>query len=332
VVPKPSNEPVRFAFLTGHAFGRAALDGILAALAPDRSLARALSLEVLAGLHPDDAATTVGYSDVGDLADRARSFLYVRKDDATQLRNRLSAARLDFIFVVGWSRLVPPELLDLPKGVQGRDRRHGPSWGAIGMHPTLLPEGRGRAPIPWTILKGLAESGVTAFLLESEADSGAIVAQRRYAISPEETASTLFEKAREAHYSLGREVAEQMSRGAVLATPQDEGAATYWERRRPSDGEIRFDQPTEMIERLLRAVAEPYPGALLRFEGQLLKVEEARVELTVPPAPPGTVCHVSSEGHVEIAALDGVVSIVRVSRSGQSWPPPIGRRVGYESF
>src|SRR6266516_651758 len=75
------------------------------------------------------------------------------------------AAEPDSIFLVGWSQLVREELIALaPKGV-------------FGMHPTLLPRHRGRAPIPWAIISGLARTGVTLFeIVDANADSGPVVA------------------------------------------------------------------------------------------------------------------------------------------------------------
>src|SRR3954464_7778513 len=78
----------------------------------------------------------------------------------------LREADPDLIFVVGWSQLVLDEFIGLP--------RHG----VFGMHPTLLPRHRGRAAIPWTILSGLAKTGVTLFeISDGTGASGATVAQ-----------------------------------------------------------------------------------------------------------------------------------------------------------
>ena len=76
----------------------------------------------------------------------------------------IGASHLDYLLVIGWSQLLSEEIFPLIKNPP------------LGMHPSLLPEGRGRAPIPWTILKGLRRSGVTMFELHPEADTGQIIA------------------------------------------------------------------------------------------------------------------------------------------------------------
>ena len=62
-----------------------------------------------------------------------------------------------------------------------------------GMH-RRPPRHRGRAPIPWAILSGLAKTGVTLFeITDPTADSGPIVGQVEIPIAPDETATTLFD-------------------------------------------------------------------------------------------------------------------------------------------
>src|SRR5687768_16750931 len=89
----------------------------------------------------------------------------------------LRASEPDAIFVVGWSQLVHEAFLEVaPRG-------------AYGMHPTLLPRHRGRAPIPWAILSGLAVTGVTLFeIVDPTADSGPILGQLEVSVERDETA------------------------------------------------------------------------------------------------------------------------------------------------
>src|SRR5919106_3425501 len=93
----------------------------------------------------------------------------------------------ELIFVVGWSQLVREPFIALA------------GEGVFGIHPTLLPRHRGRAPIPWAILSGLAKTGVTLFeILDPTADSGPIVGQREVDVARDETATSLYDKLLEA--------------------------------------------------------------------------------------------------------------------------------------
>ncbi len=87
------------------------------------------------------------------------------------------------MFVVGWSQLVREPLIAVARE------------GVFGMHPTLLPRHRGRAAIPWTILCGIARTGVTLFeIVDATADSGSIVGQVVVDVARDETATSLFER------------------------------------------------------------------------------------------------------------------------------------------
>ena len=123
------------------------------------------------------------HSDFEDLEPLCRQWdvplLGVDKTNDPAVVSRIAACRPDYLFVIGWSQIVGPELLALP------------SRGALGYHPALLPENRGRAAIPWSILSGQDRTGSTLFFLDEGMDSGDIVYQREVPIAADETAASL---------------------------------------------------------------------------------------------------------------------------------------------
>ena len=122
----------------------------------------------------------------------------------------VAALAPDVTFVVGWSQLVREQFI----AAAGR--------AVYGMHPTLLPRHRGRAPIPWAILTGLAKTGVTLFeITDPTADSGPIVGQVEVPIAGDDTATTLYESLAEAHLELIRTCVPQIVAGTAPRTPQD---------------------------------------------------------------------------------------------------------------
>jgi len=164
----------------------------------------------------------------------------------------IQQADLDWLFVIGWSQIVGPDVLSSPKR------------GAIGAHPTLLPKGRGRAPIPWTILKGLEESGVTFFIMDEGVDTGMIIGQDRFNVDADETATTLYAKVIDSHRRLIRRVWEMILADEVRGEPQDDAYATIWPKRTPADGEIHATMTVAEASRLVRATTRPYPGAFIK--------------------------------------------------------------------
>lgn len=156
---------------------------------------------------------------------------------------------LDWLFIIGWSQIAGREVLEAPRR------------GVLGIHPTLLPEGRGRAAIPWAIIKGLERTGVTMFRLDEGVDTGEIVAQLVLPIAPDETATTLYRRVDEAHRALIRKAWPDLLADRVVLQKQDETKATIWPGRKPEDGRIDPAMSVSEAERLVRATTRPYPGA-----------------------------------------------------------------------
>jgi len=152
------------------------------------------------------------------------------------------------IIVAGWSQIVD---------LKADYRRHDQTW--IGFHPTLLPEGRGRAPIPWTILKGLTVTGATLFKLTPECDAGPIYGQIKFPVAPDETSTTLYAKHEAAYAGLIRSCLGGILDGSLLPFAQDHAKATYWPKRTPEDSEVHIGWAWESIDRHLRAMTDPYP-------------------------------------------------------------------------
>jgi len=208
--------------------------------------------------------------------------------------------RPDMIFVVGWSQLIRAPMISTPP------------LGVYGMHPTLLPRHRGRAPIPWAILSGLAKTGVTLFqILDETADSGLLVGQREVPIDEEETATTLYAKVKRAHIELMRESIPALLAGAATRTEQDERRASWWPKRMPRDGIIDWNMRSRYVHDWIRAQTHPYPGAFTYLGDQRLVVWRARTGDTAGSQEPGRVLRHRADG-VLVACGDGTLALQEV--------------------
>jgi methionyl-tRNA formyltransferase len=172
---------------------------------------------------------------------------------------------IDWLFIIGWSQIADRSVLDAPR------------LGIIGAHPTLLPIGRGRAAIPWAILKGLDKTGVTFFRMDEGVDTGDIVGQVEIPLHADITSTELYRLADEAHVHLIRQLWPLLVDGSCPIRPQDASLATYWEGRTPADGELRPDMHLTAVERLVRATTRPYPGAFLMENGQRIVIWRGQV-------------------------------------------------------
>ncbi|AKE52337.1 formyltransferase family protein [Kangiella geojedonensis] len=174
--------------------------------------------------------------------------------------------KIDWLFIIGWSQIASKELINSP------------NEGVLGIHPTLLPQGRGRAAIPWAILKGLDETGVTLFKLDEGVDTGPIVEQISIEMDRKMCATRLYEKVNQAHVELIKKVIPDLLRDNVEMLAQDDTLASEWPGRSPEDGQINLNGSVVDAERLIRAVTHPYPGAFYyNNKGQKVIVWEAEI-------------------------------------------------------
>ncbi len=157
--------------------------------------------------------------------------------------------QIDWLFIIGWSQIANEDIIKAP------------NIGAIGAHPTLLPKGRGRAPIPWTILKGLNETGVTFFKLNEEIDTGSILLQKKIKLQKNESATTLYQKVCKTHSEMMPEIINLIMDNKLKEVKQNHLKSSYWPGRKPSDGLINLKGSVTEAEILIRATTRPYPGA-----------------------------------------------------------------------
>jgi methionyl-tRNA formyltransferase len=220
----------------------------------------------------------------------------------------------ELVFVVGWSQLVREPFIALARE------------GVFGMHPTLLPRHRGRAPIPWAILAGLARTGVTLFeIVDATADSGAIVGQTVVEIAPDETATTLFDRLADAHVELVRECVPLLVARTAPRTRQDPRRASTWPRRAPSDGIIDWETRAPYLYDWVRAQTRPYPGAFTFLGDEKVVVWRARPVPLEAPAPAGTVVAALPDGPVVACGEGGLVLEEVETRAGAL---TVGARLG----
>ena len=172
----------------------------------------------------------------------------------------------DYIFTLGWSQLFKEELLGLPHQY------------IVGSHPSPLPEGRGRAPIPWTILEQQKYTAVTLFRMTVGVDDGSILIQKWFRVPRGVYAKELYDLVAMKLGEAFCELYQSIISGQVVTEPQDMAVVTYRAKRTPQDGHIDFSRSAEDIERLIRAVSEPYPGAYTYYQGRIVRIWRASLE------------------------------------------------------
>ena len=227
---------------------------------PDCELALVLTLP------PEKASRHSDYVDLSDQASaagvRLEAVENINRPEAIEL---IREADADYLFVIGWSQICGPDVMNsLPDAV-------------IGYHPAALPRMRGRAAIPWTILQCEPITAGTLFWIDEGVDSGAILDQEYFHVAPDETAASLYDRHMRALEVMLQRSLQQMAAGRARRAIQDERYATWAAKRVAEDGRIDWKLPAQEIDRLVRAVGRPYPGAFTDYKGERLVIWASRV-------------------------------------------------------
>lgn len=222
-------------------------------------------LDLLVTLKDEKAKNKSGRIYLDDIATKNNiPLLKINNVNDIEVIETLKKYEIDWLFIIGWSQIAKVNLLNTPKK------------GCIGMHPTLLPKGRGRASIPWAILKKLDKTGVTMFKLDQGVDTGEILGQVEIPLTEEITATELYKEVNESHTKLIEKYWEDIINDRLELKKQQEEDATYWEGRKPEDGEIKNKMTVEEAETLVRAVTHPYPGAFYKKDNQKIIIWKAK--------------------------------------------------------
>ena len=182
-----------------------------------------------------------------------------------EFRARLEEIRPEAIVVVGYGRIIPQWMIDLPP------------LGNINLHGSLLPKYRGAAPVQWAVAMGDTVTGVTTMRIDAGLDTGDMLLQRATQIAPEDNALTVGERLAAIGAPLMIETLEGLKFGAIAPQKQDDSLATLAPILKKEEGLIDFRRSAGEIWNRIRGF-QPWPGAYTTFRGKNLNVWEARVE------------------------------------------------------
>ncbi|EEW3367972.1 bifunctional UDP-4-amino-4-deoxy-L-arabinose formyltransferase/UDP-glucuronic acid oxidase ArnA [Escherichia coli] len=246
--------------------------------------------------HTDNPGEKAFYGSVARLAAERGIPVYAPDDVNHPLWvERIAQLSPDVIFSFYYRHLICDEILQLAPA------------GAFNLHGSLLPKYRGRAPLNWVLVNGETETGVTLHRMVKRADAGAIVAQLRIAIAPDDIAITLHHKLCHAARQLLEQTLPAIKHGNILEIAQRENEATCFGRRTPDDSFLEWHKPASVLHNMVRAVADPWPGAFSYVGNQKFTVWSSRVHPHASKAQPGSVISVAP---LLIACGDGALEIV----------------------
>lgn len=168
----------------------------------------------------------------------------------------------DMILVNSYSMLLRDEVLAVPP------------FGSANIHGALLPQYRGSNPMQWALINNETETGVTMHYMDSNFDTGDIIAQRRVPIFFEDTWLNVRDRIGEATDAMLDEEMPRLLSRTNTRTPQDEKLARHHRRRRPEDGLVDWEQSALSIYNLVRALVRPLPGAFYHHGAGKIVLDE----------------------------------------------------------
>ena len=225
------------------------------------------------------------------------------------------------IIVVGYGRIIPQWMIDLPR------------FGNLNLHASLLPKYRGAAPIQWAIAQGESVTGVTIMRIDAGLDTGDILEQRELAIDAADTSETLAPRLAAMGASLIVEALRGFEAGTVKSAPQDHSRATLAPILTKEDGRIDFHRTATEIRNRLRGF-QPWPGAFTAFRGKNLQMWSAKVvpsEIFDETLQPG---ELDSEAELVLVGCGGhtALELLEVQIEGKKRMPARDFVNGYRPF
>ncbi|KAA3635313.1 MAG: methionyl-tRNA formyltransferase [Calditrichaeota bacterium] len=178
------------------------------------------------------------------------------KDES--LFEEIKALNPDLIVVIAF-RILPKKLFSLPK------------YGSINIHGSLLPKYRGAAPINWALINGESETGLSAFYLKQQVDTGDVIGQVKVKIEETDNFDSLYARMSAASAPFLIEMLDAIEKGNAKAIEQDESLVSQAPKITPFDALIDFGFPAKNVVNFVRGLSTK-PGAYTNYKDKKIKI------------------------------------------------------------
>ncbi len=222
---------------------------------------------------------------------------------------QLRAYKPDAILVVAYAKLIPPEILQLPK------------HGCINVHPSLLPRYRGAIPLQASIFAGDSETGVCTFFMDEGYDTGDIIITRRTHLGPEETFTELANRLALVGAEVLGETIDLLKSGESVprVVQPEEAEGGYTKPLKKADLELDWTQDAEQVRNRIRGLAEVPSASTTAGNGDSLKIASASHAPDEFQGAPGTVLGVIKGKGPVVACGSGALVLEKVKPAGKGW-------------
>jgi methionyl-tRNA formyltransferase len=210
----------------------------------------------------------------------------------------------DLGVVAAYGRILPDGLLKIPR------------LGMINVHGSLLPKYRGAAPVHRAVMAGEGITGVTIMRVVAALDAGPMLATATRPIDPDETSVDVERDLAELGAAALVAVVNQMSKGPVVETPQDDALATYAPKLEKSESPIDWERPAHEIHNRVRGL-QPWPMASTTIHGTRCLIHRTRSTNQSTEASAGAVVEATGDALAVATGDRRVLRIVMIQPEGR---------------
>ncbi len=172
-----------------------------------------------------------------------------------------SLGPVDLFVVTAYGKIISQAILDIPK------------FGAINVHPSLLPKYRGASPIQSALLNGDSETGVSIMLMDHLMDHGPVLNTSQFSLSEKYNYVLLSKELSELSGPLLIKTIDEFLNKNLQPQPQNHELATFCQTITKEDGYFDIENPpsAEKLDQMIRAYY-PWPNAWTKWQGKIVKL------------------------------------------------------------
>lgn len=207
----------------------------------------------------------------------------------------------DIIVVVAYGKILPKEVLDLPK------------YGCVNVHGSILPKYRGSGPIQWAVLNDEKETGITTMQMGEGIDTGDILLIKKTPIGENETAAELFDRLSLIGADLLLETLEKLEKNEIIPIPQNNEKSTHAPMLTKDMCPIDFNCSVRKVHKQICGLSD-WPCATAILNQKRLKIYKSEIVATENKS---YKCgEVVDNKNFDVACSNGIVRLLEVQADG----------------